>query len=185
MAEFRWTGKRTRAALDVAEDRNTDVVIAQRAGISVSGLKKWKGHPVFAQRVQEHLDAARSAVMAEGVADTMVVVRELNDAFQGLIQIREARKLAYANAPGGSTGYITQTFRSIITKDGTNVSIPIYEIDTSLIDRMMKVPEQVRKFLGDWTEKRDVTTGGSPLDFTTLVKEALDRGRQSDGKGSG
>lgn len=60
LAGFRWTGKRTEAALLVAQDELSNEEIAKRAGITRQGLDKWKRAPEFQERVEELLAAMAS-----------------------------------------------------------------------------------------------------------------------------
>src|SRR5579864_2620072 len=110
---FAWTDRAERAALLVAEDLRTDVEIAAEAKITDRQLRNWKAHPEFAQRVQEHVEATRAAVKAEGIANRQNRVDALNDRWQRLQQVIEARAEEHRDVPGGSTGLLVRQVKLV------------------------------------------------------------------------
>ena len=154
-AEFPWTRKRERAVLDVAEDVLTNEQIASKLGVNRSTLDRWKMHPEFRLRVQEHLAATREAIRAEGIAHRQNRVDALHDRWDKLQQVIDARGDEYDGVtPGGGTGLIVRQIKSIGVGENNQV-VEEYVIDTGLLSEMRAHEKQAAQELGQWTEKRE------------------------------
>src|SRR5947209_19202253 len=88
---FKWTGRSDRAAVLVAEDLKTDEQIAEEVGVSKRQLERWKLEPDFAARVRGHRGELQAAVVAEGISRRENRVAALNDRWQRLQRVIEAR----------------------------------------------------------------------------------------------
>lgn len=176
-APFKWPGRSERAALLVAEDLKPDVEIAKEVGVSERQLERWKQHPDFAERVQEHRDAARALIRAEGIANRQNRVDALNDRWLRLHQVIAARAIEHANVPGGSTGLLVRQVRLVKVYSATtnpddvdepdaadvlisaklSQEVAEYAIDTGLLKELREHERQAAQELGQWTEKQEHT----------------------------
>jgi hypothetical protein len=62
MQPFPWNEQRETAALQLAIGGLNNPAIAAAAGVSDRQLRRWKAHPDFAARVQQHIDERREAL---------------------------------------------------------------------------------------------------------------------------
>ncbi|SRR5579885_2187212 len=170
MKPFTWTKRKERAALLVAEDELTDVAIAGAVKISVAGLKKWKARPEFAARVAEIVSATRAAVQARGIAEKQNRLAALNDRWGRLQQIIRERggDPAMATVPGGQTGLLVRELKAM----GTGADMTLVEefhLDAALLKEAREHEKQAAIELGQWTERKDVTSGGQAIAFTIEI----------------
>lgn len=161
MSEFRWNGRRERAAALVAEDVQSDPEIARQLGISDRQLLRWKRAPEFAARVAEIVEATRAAVLAEGVANKRNRIEAINDRWRRLQQVIDARAEKHANirtlaaspAAGAETGLMVLTIRYL--PGGGRVEE--WAVDTGLLKAMLEHEKQAAVELGQWEEKSSVS----------------------------
>lgn len=90
-ASFPWTSQTEEAALLVAEGKLTEAKMAAKLKIDRTTLWRWKKHPEFARRVQETVDAFRSAIRAEGIAVLENRLVRLNEHWEGMRALVRAR----------------------------------------------------------------------------------------------
>lgn len=174
---FKWTGRSDRAAVRVAEDLKTDEEIAAEAGVTKRQLERWKQHPEFAARVQQHRDELQAAVVAEGITRRENRVDALNERWRRLHAVINARALEHANIPGGNTGLLVRQVRLVkvysTTTDPDEVEEPDaadvlisaklsqevaeYAVDTGLLKELREHERQAAQELGQWTEKQERT----------------------------
>lgn len=156
---FRWTEQRERAAEMLAEDRLSDEQIATALGLERTILWRWRQHPDFKARVQEHITAQREAIMRDGIADRVQRVAALNDRWQRMQRIIEARAAEeipehlahiYGTMPGYETGLLVRQFKHVA--DSLVVELAV---DTGLLREMREHEKQTAQELGQWTEKRE------------------------------
>jgi DNA-binding XRE family transcriptional regulator len=160
LTEFRWTTQREQAAQLVADDALSDQSIADKLGVTRQTLANWKREPAFQQRVAEHLEAAREAIRAEGIANRINRVNALNDRWNRMRTVIEERAEdeAMQDVPGGKTGLLVHQTKAIGT--GANQTIiDEYAVDTGLLKELRAHEEQAAKELGQWTEKREDSGG--------------------------
>ena len=191
---YQWSERRERAALLLAEDELSDEVIAAQCGVSRSALKKWKQHAEFAARVAGHVEAIRAAILSAGIADRVKRVKALNDRHRRLEQVIDARSAwaerdadnrrremddpgadleEFEEAPGMLTGLVVRVETPV--KGGVKVE---YKVDTSMLAEMRDTERQAAQEVGQWTERRDVTSAGKALGvglFDDLSDDELDR----------
>lgn len=97
----------------VAQDEQTDKQIAAACKISESTLERWKRHPEFAARVQEHRDAFREEIRAKGVAERQNRVDAQNDRWARLQMVIDARAEEHKDVPGGESGLLVRTVKLV------------------------------------------------------------------------
>ncbi len=181
-------GRRERAAFLVAEDTLPDVEIAAQAGITKRQLERWKLETDFASMVTAHKTELRAGVVRRGIASKQERLDDLTEIRRRLWQIAEERaehereyltKHPTATAlPGADTGLVIRRW-----KVAGGIKVEEYEPDTALTGEIRATLKQAAQELGDWTEKRDVTSGGEKV-ATLAELFLLARGDTGAGTGS-
>lgn len=168
--EFRWDSRREKAAVLVAEDEVPDHEIATRCGVNKATLERWKQHPAFRERVAEHGARLEAAALRYAIAKRRKRVEQLDNDLAALnaIQAARAEDPAMAAIPGGATGLILRTIKIIGTGKATQ-TVEEYTPDTALLKTKAALLKQAAQELGQWSEKRDLTSGGQPVRFTIKI----------------
>jgi hypothetical protein len=161
VSSFAWTRKTERAALLVAQDDLADRAIGAACGVTERTIERWKQHPEFAARVQEHRDAWREAIKAKGIAERQNRVDALNDRWHRMHQVIEERAedAATAHVAGGSTGLIVRDVKGVGKGEDFQL-IDIYSVDTGLLKELREHEKQAAQELGEWSEKREISGPG-------------------------
>lgn len=167
---FTWTAQRERAALLVAEDELSDEKIAESCGVKRVTLYRWKQHPEFSERVAEHVTALEAEMLKYSIAKRRKRIAALDDRWQRMQQVIEARSLDMSGVdrdgipaiPGGITGLLVHQEKAIGTGQNQTI-IDEYAVDTGLLRELRAHEEQAAKELGQWTEKKDLTSGGEVI----------------------
>lgn len=174
MTPFRWTQMKEQAALWLAEDTRSNEVIAREVGVTRQALDKWLTRPEFRARIQEHVTAFREAIRAKGIAERVNRVAALNDRWQRMQQVIEARAAAMGSeVPGGETGLLVKQLKMIGKGDAAQV-VEEYAVDVALLKELREHERQAAQELGQWTEKTDLTSGGEPLAVKILRGVSMD-----------
>lgn len=183
MRPFGWTKKRTLAAKLLADDRLTDEQIASEVDVHVQTLWLWKRHPDFQARIQSIVAAYAEAIKGRGIAERQNRVDALNDRWDKLKKVIEARAAdtTLAEVPGGDTGLIVHQVKGVGHGDGFQL-IDLYQVDTGLLSEARAHEKQAAQELGQWVEKVAPTdpTGQkpqAPLGPTVVIYQLPDNGR--------
>lgn len=168
---FRWSKKTEEAALLVAKDEQTDQAIADACKVHKVTLERWKQHPEFSARVQEHRDTWRTEIKARGIADRQNRIDALNNRHERMQRVIEARAEELADVPGGGTGLLVRQAKlvKVYTSNGDDkdedgetlysakrdVVVYEYTVDTALLKEMRETEKQAAQDLGQWTEKQE------------------------------
>jgi len=160
------TKRQEQAALLVAADERSDADIAAACMVHKATLERWKQLPAFGARIAEHRQRWRDELTAKGIADRQNRVAAANDRWRRLQAIIEARAASRAplawhtadddhperlTVPGWETGLLVETVRRI----GKVVEFR-YEVDSGLLDALLKHEKQVAQDMGQWTEKQEL-----------------------------
>lgn len=97
----------------VAEDSDTDGLMAARLGIGERTLRRWRDVPEFQERVQEHLAAYRARVLSRGFAVRERRIAALNRLARDLDQQLEA------------DNYLAEEVK--LTNAGVKVRYPVFD----------------------------------------------------------
>lgn len=159
---FRWTGQREQAALLVAEDDLSDEKIAAACEVDRKTLYRWKQMPAFAERVAEHVKALEAEAFKFAIAKRRKRVEALDDRWQRMQRVIEARAVELADISGGDTGLLVHQEKAIGTGSNQTI-IDEYAVDTGLLKELREHEKQAATELGQWTEKKDLTSGGETL----------------------
>lgn len=176
--------KQEKAAAMVAADDITDQEIADKVGIGKATLERWKGLLEFKTRVTEIVDKTRQAIVTQGIADKVNRVRALNDRWERMQRLVEARAIEHANAPGGNTGLLVKTFK-VVGTGPVAYEVEEYAADTALLRELRAHEEQAAKELGQWVEKKDVSGKLEIVDAKQALISKLDSVSQRIATGEG
>ena len=167
MKAFTWTAQRTRAALLLAEDALSDEGIASTVGVSPVTLWRWKQHPDFTARIAEHVAALDRAVSRYRIAKRRERVRILDQQQTKLLEVQDARAVAYDGmAPGGDTGVLVKTEKIV-----GDLTVIEWAVDTGVIHEIRALQKQAAQELGQWSEKSTVTHDGGIRREIVVVTE--------------
>ncbi len=157
MGPFRWSNRSDLAAGLVAGDELTNAEIAERVGVSRATLDRWKAHPDFKARVDEHLEAYRQAVLRHGVAVLERRVAALDERWRHLLRIIDERAASplMQGVPGGTTGLLVHTVKGLGSGGSFRV-IDEFTLDCGLLRELREHEKQAAQELGQWTERRQV-----------------------------
>lgn len=171
---FAWTKPRQTAALEVAKDEIGDREIAQRCGINVVTLERWKLLPEFQARVEQHRKDWREKIRRRGIAEKQNRVDALNDRWSRLQQVVAARAKSakMKRVAGGKTGLLAHQVRGVGGGDNFR-EVDYFEVDTGLLREMREHEKQAAQELGEWVERREDLT--KYLDLTKLSDAQLER----------
>lgn len=181
--DFPWSEVSERAAQLVAAGYLTYQEIADRLEVSRSTVKRWKKSTQFAARVDEHLAEIREEVRRVGIADIHRRVAALNDRWNRMRRVIEARAddPKMADVPGGNTGLLVRTLKRIVVEDNsqdgegrtTSQEVAEYSVDTGLLKELRDHEKQAAQELGQWAEKHQIAgEGGGPLRVIVLGSAA-------------
>ena len=169
VGEFRWSARSERAALLVAQDELTDRKIATACSMSDRTLDRWKQHPEFAARVQEHRDAWREEIKAKGIASRQNRVDAQNDRWRRMQQVIDERAAdeSMSHVPGGSTGLLAHNVKGVGRGEDFQL-IDIYEVDTGLLKELREHEKLTAEELG---QRKQMVA----VEVEKELEQALDR----------
>jgi hypothetical protein len=169
--EFRWTAVRERAALLLAQDEQPDREIVALLGIGRGTLGRWKDHPVFAARVQEHVARLAEVALKRGIAQREKRVAALDDRWQRMQRViaERADDPAHAAVPGWQTGLLVHQVKGVGAGDDFE-RVDQFAVDTGLLKELRAHEEQAAKELGQWVERRDDTVTATDA-FLAALRE--------------
>lgn len=200
---FAWTDRTEQAAVHVAQDFLSDEAIAARLKITRRTLTRWKQIAEFKERVAALRAGFREVAEREGVALVGNRLQRYNRDWRRLEEIKNARareaaekqaafdalmqaalergdtpeqicKLAQDNRwpvvyAGMETGLLVRTVRHM-----GRTTVEEVAVDTGLLAEQRAIEIQAAKELGQWTERKDVTSGGKPIQSGLALEELSD-----------
>lgn len=164
VTDFVWDESKSKAVQLLADDRLSDEQIATDLGISRQTIARWKLIPEFRDKLNELRDAIEESIVSHGIARKMRRVRALNDRWERMQQViaERAADQEVQEVPGGKTGLLVRNVKSVGKGEDAKL-IDLYEVDTALLKELRDHEKQAAQELGQWTEKKDVTSGGQSL----------------------
>lgn len=167
---FKWSAAKEKAALLVALDELTNNKIAEEADVTNKTLWQWKQKPEFQSRVDEHQKAIFERIRRHGLGTADNRVKHMQRRHELLNQITAERSASpeMEDVPGGKTGLLVHNVKSV----GAGMSaerVDLYEVDAALLKEQRDIERQIAQELGQWTDKRDITSDGKPLKGYAIV----------------
>jgi cell pole-organizing protein PopZ len=155
-SKFRWSEQKAEAAVLVAEDRLTDRQIAARVGIADRQFYRWKDHPAFLARVDEHVKRMDAACARRAIARKSSRVQALQDRWQRMQAVIDARADDPDNAAaaGGTTGLLVKQRRSIGSGEAAEI-VDEFAVDTGLLKEMREHEKQAAQEMNQWTHHHE------------------------------
>lgn len=162
--KFVWTAARAEAAAAIAEGRLTIAEIAEIAGVNRRQLARWRERQEFEDRIQELMAQMDQAVQCRGIARKVRRIEELDARWDKMRRVIEERAASsdMQDVAGGKTGLLVKTLKGIGGGDNWS-QVEEYEVDVALLKELREHEKQAAQELGQWTEKKDLTTNGEPI----------------------
>lgn len=164
----------------LAIGEHTDAEIAVEVGVTDRTIRNWKRKP----EIQEKTARLKEAILAEterqiisqGFARKAQRIKRYNDRLELLDQVREERAAdpAMADIPGGTTGLIVKTLKSVGFGEN-NMLVSEYGVDVPTLRETREIEKQMSMELGQWTEQHDITSAGEAIPFTIVIDRTDDR----------
>ena len=146
--------------------------IAERVGVDRRTLWRWRQDPEFMAKVEAIRAGLSDQAYDRGVALRFLRIKALNDRWNRLRRVIEARAddPDLAGAPGGSTGLLVRKIKSV--RDGNdNRLVEEFEVDTGLLAELRAIEQHAAKELGQWTDKQEVSgKDGGPIEITATAR---------------
>ena len=204
---FEWFPKRDQAAIDVARDQETDAQISASLGVSAVTLWKWKQHPAFQQRVEQHRAEFRAVIRRRGIAVIENRVERLDRDWRKMRAVIESRAEEAKSQRAANEALIEEALRlgsdkrqiaklegelpyiapgmesGLVVRDyrGNGPFIrEVFAVDTALLAEIRAHEQQAAKELGQWVEKQQSDIGGDSL---TLLRKVLIGDTEKPGTG--
>ena len=159
---WKWDDKREKAALLLAEDVESDQVIAFQCGVTYQTIARWKRVICFNDRVNEHrtrinehLEQYRAALLRRSIADRYKRIDSIVDDFARTNLLIEERAVAYADAPGGSSGLLARDCK-LVFNNGVMEEIPVYKFDGAVISAREQLRKSVAEELGERSSNTNI-----------------------------
>jgi hypothetical protein len=179
---FKWSRKTVEAAVLVAEDRLSNEAIAAKCGVVRRTLDVWKANSEFRQRVGELVEEFAEAAKRDGIARIETRVAALGDRWKRMHQVIEERAAdpTMADVPGGKTGLLCREVKLVKVLDLRGIEeamedpaprftpVEVYAVDTGTLAELRNHERQAAQELGQWTERKDITSAGARLNLLEL-----------------
>ena len=168
MPRFNWTPEIERAALLIAQANLNKAQIAEQIGVDERTLRRWLERADFRAKVDETAAEIAAEVRRIGIATITGRVRALNDRWNRMQRVIEARAddPGMAKAPGGSTGLMVHKIKSIGYGENATL-VEEYEVDTGLLRELREHEKQAAQELGQWQDKVELTGSMETVVATT------------------
>jgi hypothetical protein len=179
------TTNQIEAARLFAQGLCTVAEISQLVGVSTRTLHNWKNDPEFQIQLQHMSEAWRQKARLKGIGDPDRRLLRINDRWRRLQSIIEERAAdpAVQDVPGGKSGLLAIDYRAEqyveFDAEGKPVrctrQVPVYQVDTGLVDAMRKIEEHAAIHEGQWKTRVKLdakieATEETPPEAITLAK---------------
>lgn len=172
---FRWTERRLRAAYLVALGDLTTEQIAGVLHICPTTLADWRAHPDFKAQAAKALDEIRAEILTESIAVKAERVRHAQQLHGRMLQVISDRATdPAATGPGAHSGLLVRSLKMLGSGQEAQV-IEEYTFDANLSKEIREWQKYAAQEMGDWTERKDVTSGGERIQaFVTISPDDWD-----------
>lgn len=133
-----------------------DKAIAEKLGIGISTLWRWRQNPKFIARVDAAVERINAALERRAVGHRARRVDRLNRDWHKLQRIVEERATSaeMKDVPGGTTGLIVHNVKGVGRGEDFQL-IDLYEVDTGLLQAIAAIEKQASQELGQWVTKQE------------------------------
>ena len=138
--------------------------------LRMSTLTGWSVAHAWQQRLADIAEAERQAIVTQGIADKVERVRGYNERRELMRQVIAERGVdpGMQDVAGGKTGLIVHNVKGVGKGEDFQL-IDLYEVDTGLLRELRELEKQAAQELGQWTEKKDITSDGKALTNATVI----------------
>jgi transposase-like protein len=152
------TDKQRDAARLIASNKLTIAQIAETVGISSRTVNDWKRLPEMESEVRKFRRAWRDHAKQEGIGDPDRRLAQINKRWRKLQAVIAARAKCdrLQHVPGGTTGLITVTERSIRLDNDNYSVVEEAQIDTGLLAEMRALEVAAAIELGQYKQVRKI-----------------------------
>ncbi len=158
---FEWSDSAQNAVQLLAEGRLEIREIADQCDVTRQTLWNWRKNPEFAAKLKEAREEIYQEVRRYGVTLRERRVSAVNDRWRRLQKVIEERAEEMAGIPGGSTGLLVRTYKSIGSGPSAR-EVEEYKVDTGLLAELREHEKQAAQELGQWIEKASVSVSDKP-----------------------
>lgn len=161
---WKWNKSKLQAAILFAENSLTQEGIAAKVGKSCRQLHRWMARLEFRAKIDEVSKKIEDTIFRQGIAKKAARLAALDKRHRLMSQLIESRSadLSMSTVAGGSTGLLAHDVKSIGSGENAE-KVHVYEFDAALVKEMREHEKQAAQEMGEWTEKKDVTSGGHPF----------------------
>ena len=143
------------------------------AGYSTAGApasaSRLLADPTVAARIEELKTSITEGVVEVDIRNRSKRVQVLQDIFNRMCNVIQARALEYSYHPGGATGLLERDYR------GENAEEEIWKFDAGLMSRINSTMKQAAIEEGQWAEKRDSSATISNAQRKARINARRDR----------
>jgi hypothetical protein len=139
---------------------NELLVAAGKPTCSKENIRRhWTTRP----RVVEGMKAAKERLIRRGYGDRLKRVRRLENLLGRCLQIIEGRAEEMTGlVAGGESGLLAEDVKQIGAGEFAE-TVKVYRFDAALHREIREALKQISIEVGDWTEKRDLTSDGEAV----------------------
>lgn len=154
-----------KAAVMLASGEYTRGQVAKEIGVTKASIDNWRMHdPLFVERMKVETRIMAGKFLEEGLALKGKRIQVLTNMYERIMDAIEARGNSMPRVPGGSTGLVSRTFKSLGSGDNAE-TVEEHEIDTATVREIRAILRDVAEELGQVSTKNEITgPGGAPLD---------------------
>lgn len=164
---------RDQAVILLAEGRLNYGEIAEKIGVDVSNLYRWRKNSQFAARVDAHRALLNEIALQRAITGKEYRIGGLADRHNKLLRVIESRAAAaeMKDIPGGDTGLLV---RQIVASAGEVCGYE-YAVDTGTLKELRAIEEQVAKELGQIVTRSEITgKDGGPIRHEHSIERMSD-----------
>jgi len=107
-------------------------------------------------------EEVRKRILEDGYGDRLKRKAKLENLIKRMDRVITERSATMGDVPGGSSGLLAEDVKGVGSGDAAR-EVKLYRVDTSLIQQMRETLKQIAQEVGEWTEKRDITSNGEAV----------------------
>lgn len=132
-------------------------------GITRRQLTTWKQHPEFTARIEELARELGEVTRRYAITKRIRRMKGYDERRARMLKLIEERAEEHADAPGGDTGLLVKTTKSIGGGPAAQV-VDEYAADLGLLKELRELEKQAAIEAGQWSEKQEHTgKDGGPM----------------------